>query len=166
MPYRSSADNKKSKKLSLPEAKARIYRYCAYQERCHREVKNKLYELGLRTSEVDELMVTLIQDGFLNEERFAKAYAGGKFRMKHWGKIKIVQGLEQRGISAYCIKAGLKEIDPADYQQTLIQILTEKAEQLDEKNLFVKRNKVALYAIQKGFEPDLVWPLLKELIPD
>jgi regulatory protein len=166
MPYRPSTEPGKTKKLSLPEAKARIYRYCAYQERCHQEVKSKLYELGLRTSEVDELMVHLIEEGFLNEERFAKAYAGGKFRMNHWGKIKIVQGLEQRGISAYCIKAGLKEIEPADYRKTLLKILSEKAKQLNEKNRFVKRNKVAQHAIQKGFEPDLVWGVVKDLIPD
>jgi regulatory protein len=154
------------KKLSTTEAKQNIYRYCAYQERSHKEVRNKLYEYGLYRDEVEELLSALITEGFLNEERFAKAFAGGKFRMQRWGKIKIVNELEARGLTANCIKIGMKEIEDADYIQTLREVLERKLNQLDEENAFVKRDKLARYAIQKGFEPDLVWPEVKALVKD
>lgn len=154
------------KTLTLPEARQKIYRYCTYQERCHQEVKNKLYEMGLRTNDVDELIVHLITEGFLNEERFAKAYAGGKFRMKNWGRIKIIHSLESKGISPNCIKAGLAEIDEEDYSDILQKILSKKMDELREGSTYERRNHIAKYAIQKGFEPDLVWNRLKEMMPD
>lgn len=154
------------KKLSPTEAKQKIYRYCAYQERSHKEVRDKLYEYGLYRDEVDELLSALITEGFLNEERFAKAFAGGKFRMQRWGKIKILNELEARGLTSNCIKIGMKEIEDADYIKTLREILQRKLNQLDEDNAFIKRDKLARYAIQKGFEPDLVWPEVKSLVKD
>jgi len=154
------------KTLTPLEAKQKIYRYCAYQERSHQEVKNKLYEYGLYRNEVDEILSHLITEGFLNEERFAKAFAGGKFRMKQWGKIKIVHELEARGLTKNCIKIGLKEIDDAAYIETLEDLIRKKADQVDEANHFVKRDKVATYVIQKGFEPELVWRMVKELLKD
>lgn len=154
------------KKLSPCEAKQKIYRYCAYQERSHKEVRDKLYEYGLYRDEVEELLSALITEGFLNEERFAKAFAGGKFRMQRWGRIKILNELEARGLTSNCIKIGMKEIEDADYLQTLREILKRKLNQIDEENAFVKRDKLARYAIQKGFEPDLVWPEVKILVKD
>lgn len=154
------------KQLSVSEAKARIYKYCAYQERCHQEVKNKLYEYGLRSYEVDELLTHLITEGFLNEERFAKAFAGGKFRMKKWGRVKITHELESRGITKNCIKIALREIDMNIYQSTLEEILTRKFQEIDEANLFVKRDKIATYAIRKGYESDLVWGMIRKLYPN
>lgn len=154
------------KKLSPTEAKQKIYRYCAYQERSHKEVRDKLYEYGLYRDEVEELLAALITEGFLNEERFAKAFAGGKFRMQRWGRIKILNELEARGLTSNCIKIGMKEIEDADYIKTLREILGRKLNQLDEENAFVKRDKLARYAIQKGFEPDLVWPEVKSLVKD
>ena len=154
------------KKLSPTEAKQKIYRYCAYQERSHKEVRDKLYEYGLYRDEVEELLAALITEGFLNEERFAKAFAGGKFRMQRWGRIKILNELEARGLTGNCIKIGMKEIEDADYIKTLREILQRKLNQLDEENAFVKRDKLARYAIQKGFEPDLVWPEVKSLVKD
>lgn len=150
------------KKLSPQEALAKMYRYCVYQERSHQEVKNKLYTFGLFKSEVEELITRLITEGFLNEERFAKAFAGGKFRMKKWGRIRIVHELEAKGLTKNCIKAGLREIDEADYRKTLQDLLQKKAEQVDEPDPFVKRDQLARYVIQKGFEPDLVWQMLKQ----
>lgn len=154
------------KKLSPTEAKQKIYRYCAYQERSHKEVRDKLYEYGLYRDEVDELLSALITEGFLNEERFAKAFAGGKFRMQRWGRIKILNELEARGLTSNCIKIGMKEIEDADYIKTLREILARKLNQLDEENAFVKRDKLARYVIQKGFEADLVWPEVKSLVKD
>jgi regulatory protein len=122
--------------------------------------------MGLRTNEVEELIVHLISERFLNEERFAKAFAGGKFRMKSWGRIKITNALESKGISAYCVKAGLAEIDNEDYTQKLRRILKKKEKEITEENTYTKRNTLARYAIQKGFEPELVWSEVKQIIPD
>lgn len=153
--------HKAEKKLTPAEAKQKIYRYCAYQERCHQEVRNKLYEFGLSSRDVDEILSHLITENFLNEERFAKAFAGGKFRMKHWGRIKIIRELEMRGLTANCIKAGLKEIDEQAYADTLLALLQKKSLQITEENSFIKKDKLATYAIQKGYEPELVWATVK-----
>lgn len=154
------------KTFNPSEAKQKIYRYCAYQERSHQEVKDKLYEYGLHKNEVDEILSHLITEGFLNEERFAKAFAGGKFRIKQWGRIKIVNALEARGLTKNCIKSGLKEIDDASYLETLTELIQKKASLVIEENAFAKRDKVATYAIQKGFEPELVWRVVKESVKD
>jgi regulatory protein len=158
-------ETKKKKQLTPTEALARIYRYCAYQERSHNEVKNRLFTYGLHTDEVDQILTKLITDGFVNEERFAKAFAGGKFRMKKWGRMKIENELNALGLSKNCIKRGMREIEDSDYESTLRQVLEKKEAALDESNLFVKRDKLAKYAIGRGYEPDLVWRHLKELLP-
>jgi len=154
------------KKLTTEQAKQRALRYCAYQERSHQEVKNKLYEMGLYSSEVDELLTYLITEGFLNEERFAKAFTGGKFRIKKWGRIKITHALESKGLTRNCIRIGLKEIEEEDYYQTLTELLKSKIAELDESNIFVLRDKASKFAILKGYEPDLVWRVLKELLSE
>lgn len=154
------------KKHSPEQAKSKILRYCAYQERSHKEVKNKLFELGLYASEVDELVSYLITEGFLNEERFARAFAGGKFRMKKWGRLKIIRELENHGLTSTCIKIGLREIDNNDYEKTLTELVRKKNELVIEENRFVLRDKIARYAIHRGFEPELVWREVKRLLPD
>jgi regulatory protein len=157
-----SAEEKVKKKLTPTEALAKIQHYCAYQERSHQEVKSKLYDYGLYTSDVDELLSQLITDGFLNEERFAKAFAGGKFRIKKWGKLKIQRELEMHGLTKNCISRGLKEIDEKDYKKSLTLVLQKKWDQTKETNSFRKKDKVARFAIGKGYEPDLVWSLLAD----
>ena len=154
------------KTITPEEAKQKILRYCAYQERSHQEVKNKLYEFGLYSRDVNEIISFLITEGFLNEERFARAFAGGKFRMKSWGRLKIVRELEAKGLTKNCIKLGLKEIDEQDYKASLIRLLQKKNEQVVENNLYVRRDKIANYAIQKGFEPELVWTAVRQLVSD
>lgn len=161
----SDDEAKPRKRLTPQQAKDKIYRYCAYQERSHQEVKNKLYDMGLWSNEVDELLTELITEGFLNEARFASAFVGGKYRMKQWGRIKIVQALQAKGVSPNCIKSGLKEIDEVDYLETLRTLLQKKASLVDDEDLFVKRDKVARHAIQKGYEPELVWTTLKSILP-
>ena len=153
------------KHLTPEQAKQKALHYCAYQERSHQEVKNKLYEMGLYTSEVDELLTYLIAEGFLNEERFAKSYAGGKFRIKKWGKVKITHALEGKGLTKNCIRIGLKEIDDDDYEATLLELLTAKLKTVDDENVFTLRDKLSKYAIQKGFESELVWKHVKTLLP-
>jgi regulatory protein len=154
------------KKLSPQQAKEKIQRYCVYQERSHLEVRKKLYDLGVFGNDAEALLADLVTDGFLNEERFAKAFAGGKFRIKKWGKIKIKQALEQKGVSSYCVKSGLKEIDDDEYRDTLLALLEKKSEETEADNIYVLRDKLSKFVIQKGFEPDLVWQLIKERFPD
>lgn len=154
----------KRKKLSPKEALAKIQSYCAYQERSHKEVKNKLFEYGLYSSEVDELISTLIVDGFLNEERFAKVFAGGKFRIKKWGRLKIRQELEMLGLTKRNIATGLKEIDSSDYSKTLKSLIKKKSAQTSESNQFKRRNLIARFVIGKGYESELVWEMVKEIV--
>ena len=151
-------------KLTPQVARSKIQHYCAYQERSHKEVKNKLYDYGLYTNEVDEILSQLISDGFLNEERFAKAFAGGKFRMKKWGKLKIENELKFLGLTKRCIASGLKEIESSDYSKTLKVLIEKRAEQSVEMNLFKKRDKIARFVIGKGYESELVWEMVKELV--
>jgi regulatory protein len=151
----------KKKRLSPSEAVKKIQHYCAYQERSHREVRNKLFEYGLFENEVDEIISSLIADGFLNEERFAKAFAGGKFRIKKWGKIKIERELEMLGVSKRNIAKGLQEIDEHDYAKILRTLLKKKSSLLSEQNSFKRKDKLAHYAIAKGYEPEVVWKILK-----
>ena len=157
---------KSPKKYTATEALPKIQKYCAYQERHHQEVRDKLYTYGLHQSEVEQLISELITSGFLNEERYAKAFAGGKFRMKHWGKNKIINELNFRGISKRCIQTGLKEIDDIDYRKELQKQLKKKIQSVTEENLFKKRDKVARFVMGKGYEPELVWAYVMDLLPD
>ncbi|MGC1242859.1 MAG: regulatory protein RecX [Chryseosolibacter sp.] len=151
------------KVLTPRQAKQKIEQYCAYQERSHQEVRNKLYGFGLHRNDVDEIITNLITDGFLNEERFAKAFAGGKFRIKKWGRIRITHALEAKGVSKNCIRIGLREIEDAPYRETLRELLQEKSRTLEEENVFVLRDRLSMYVIQKGYEPELVWKEIMEL---
>ncbi len=127
-------------------------------------MRNKLYEYGLYRDEVEDVLTDLIMDNFINEERFAKAFVGGKFRMKKWGVNKIKNAIQQHNISAYCLKQGLLEIDEGDYWSTMEGLILKKAETIDESNLFTKRDKVSRYLIYKGFESEKVWDLVKDLV--
>ena len=153
------------KTLTPQQAKEKIQLYCAYQERSHQEVRNKLYEYGLYRDDVDEILSCLVTENFLNEERFAKAFAGGKFRMKKWGRIKITHALESKGVSPNCIRIGLKEIDDGDYESSLRTLMEEKIPSLEKDNVFVLRQKLSQYLIQKGYEPELVWREINATIP-
>lgn len=157
---------KQKRSFTPTEAISKAQKYCAYQERSHQEVRNKLYSYGLWKNDVEEILTQLITDGFLNEERFAKAYAGGKFRIKHWGKNKIENQLKFKGISKRCIQTGLKEIDDRDYRKALIQLIKKKHQTLSEPNPFKRRNKIGMFVIGKGYEAELVWSILMDLIPD
>ena len=155
--------NLKNKISDPKKALLKAQKYCAYQERCHQEVREKLYEWRVLPEVLENTIAELIIANFINEERFAKVYAGGKFRIKKWGRIKIEGKLRSKNISVYCIKKGLAEIDEEDYLKTLREIIEKKARNLDEKNDYLRKNKIARYAIRKGFEPGLVWEVLKEL---
>ena len=132
-------------------ATEKLKKYCAYQERSHKEVVDKLYKLGLYKNEVDQVLIALIQDDFLNEERFAQAFVSGKFRIKRWGRVKIKSHLKQKHISDYCIKKGMQEIDETEYFETLHYWLERKEREVEEENEFKKKGKIAAFLIQKGF---------------
>ncbi len=141
----------------------RARKYCAYQERSQQEVRDKLYELGLHHNEVEQCIAQLVSENYLNEQRFAIAYAGGKFRAKEWGRVKIKLALKQKKVSDYCIRKALEEISSRDYKRTLSKIISEKNKLVHDKNLLKKKYKVAQYAIGRGFEPELVWEEISDL---
>ena len=153
----------KQQKQTPQQAFAKIKQYCAYQERCHSEVKERLYSYGLLKVEVEEILSKLIEENYLNEERFAIQFAGGKFRIKHWGKVKIKYELKQKWVSDYCIKKALSLIDKAAYSKTLYKLADLKINSLkSEKNIFVKKKKLQDHLLMKGFELSLV----KEIVAD
>ena len=141
----------------MKEVLEKARKYCAYQERSQQEVRDKLYDWGLHRNEVEQCIAMLVSENYLNEQRFAIAYAGGKFRMKQWGRIKIKQGLKQKKVSDYCIRKALEEIGSRDYRQTLAKVLSRKSREVREKNILKRKYKVAQYAISRGFEPEMVW---------
>lgn len=146
----------------IKEAKSKIEGFCAYQERTQKEVREKLIAWGILPSIADELIVELIQSNFINEERFAKAFAGGRFRIKKWGRKKIALELKYRGVSEYCIKKGLAEIEDEEYLKTLQGLLEKRTIVTRDKNEFTRKAKIVSYLIRKGFEPDLVWDELNQ----
>lgn len=144
---------------SLPKIK----QYCAYQERCHSEVRDKLYSFGLNKQEVEEIISVVINENYLNEERFAIHYAGGKFRMKGWGKNKIKQALKFKQVSDYCIKKALNEIDEKDYEKAFQKLAEQKLKTLKaERNIFIKKRKLQDFLLQRGFETSLIHDFIKK----
>lgn len=153
------------KAISKEQALQKARHFCAYQERCHSEVKEKLYGFGLYKQQVEELLSQLIEDDYLNEERFARHFAGGKFRMKQWGRVKIKYELKQRQVSEYCIKKALKEIEESDYEASLEKLAVKKWDSIkgDGVNRFTKMSKTTDHLLQKGYEPDLIRAVINKL---
>jgi regulatory protein len=150
--------------FTAEQAVPKIKQYCAYQERCHAEVRDKLYSFGLRKTEVEEIISELITENYLNEERFAIHFAGGKFRMKQWGKIKIKQALKAKQVSDYCMRKALKEIDSKEYQKTFQKLAEQKLKTLkSERNIFIKKRKMQDFLLQKGFEMEMIREAINRL---
>lgn len=150
--------------LDAKQAQIKAEAYCAYQERYQQEVRDKLYSWGLHKDEVESIISDLISNGFINEERYAKTFAGGKFRIKKWGKVKIRIELKKRNISEYCINKALQEINKDDNIETIKKIVREKYKTIKEKNPILLKHKTAKYAISRGFEADVVWEIVNDLI--
>lgn len=161
----SDKTDKTNQKIEFADAKIKIAKYCAYQERAHYEVEQKLYTYGLYSDQVQELMAWLITENYLNEERFAIAYAGGKFRVKKWGKIKIRQNLVFKKVSDYSIEKALSQINDTDYENVLEDLIRAKWRITKAQNIYELRNKIARSAISKGFESEKVWELTRTIIP-
>ncbi len=153
---------KKQTVYTQHQALVKAESWCAYQERCQQEVRDKIYSWGLYGDEVENVISELISKNFLNEERFAKAYAGGKFRIKKWGRVKIRIELKRRKLSEYCIKKGLAEIDEDEYRKTLQKMADEKMRATKERESKKKRYKVMSFLVSKGYESDLVREIVGE----
>ena len=153
---------KTNKNIDEKAALAKAEHYCAYQERSQQEVRDKLYEWGTYPSIVEKVISALIESNFLNEERFANAYAKGKFRQKGWGRIKIKLGLKQKKVSEPLIKKALKSIDENDYMQMLIKVIEKKDALLTEKVPYKRKYKLHQYALSRGYENDLISDVLKD----
>ena len=145
-----------SGKISLKEAKLKAAKYCAYQERTQQQVRDKLYGLGCTSDETEEIISALIIDGFINEERFALTFAGGKFGLKKWGRIKIKYQLSALNISEYCINKALESIDESEYSLTLDGLVAKKWNEIKEKSHPNPAQKIINFAMQKGYEVDLI----------
>ena len=152
--------------LTKEQTFQKLKQYCSYQERCHSEAREKAWSLGLRKTDAEELVSRLIEEDSLNEERFAKLFAGGKFRMKQWGRAKIRHELKQRKISEYCISKALKEIDEKEYLQILGKLAKKKWGSIRGigVNQFVKMTKTRNFLLQKGFESELIQRTISGLI--
>ena len=150
--------------IGTEKAFQKIRQYCAYQERNHHEVKEKLYSYGLYKDQVETLISQLIEENFLNEERYAVAFAGGRFRIKDWGKVKIKYEMKKHQISDYCIKKALLTIKTEEYRQKLQKLFDAKLKTLkSEKNIYNKKRKLQSYLLQKGYESALISELLRTL---
>lgn len=155
---------KPQKSYTVEEATRLLEKYCAYQERCHKDVEQKLYDLKMITEAKEQIIIHLLQHNFLNEERFSKAYVRGKFNQNKWGRNKIVNELKFKNISSYNIKKGLKEISEEDYTKTLQLIATKKLALIKDPNLYKKRAKLFTYLSSKGFETSYINNCLNKVL--
>ncbi len=150
--------------FTLNEAIKKIEAFCVYQERCQKEVLHKLEQMGVLPMATDQIIGYLIQENYLNEERFAKSYARGKFNIKKWGKKRIVNELKSRDISTQNIKIGLQEIEEAHYLATLDVLAKKKLQTMNEKDLQKRKKKLADYLLYHGWENHLVCEKITKLI--
>jgi regulatory protein len=152
-----------NQRLTKEQALPKIKQYCAYQERCHQEVKDKLYGYGLYKNDVELLISQLIEENYLNEERFARHFASGKFRIKQWGRRKIIYGLKEKNVNPYCIKLGMKEIDEMEYEKVLFVLAEKKWASLKGEQHIVREVKTRNFLAQRGFENELVGKILAKI---
>ncbi len=148
--------------MTNPEALSKLETYCAYQERCEQEVRDKMAKLTLPMEWHADLLTRLRENGFLDDARYAKTYARSKLRLKKWGKMKISQGLKMKGIKEPHLGNALKALDWDDYYEAMRKLIEQKGKLLKEPNEYIRQQKLAQFVIGKGFEPNLVWEVIKE----
>lgn len=153
------------KTYTVDQALERLKNYCAYQERCHLEVRNKLKDMGMIPEVIDIIVTTLIRHDYLNESRFAKMYAQGKFKAKSWGKVRITNELKKREISKFNIDTALNEISDEEYKIALNSLAEKRCSQISESNKYKKRKKIADYMLYRGWESYLVYEKVNQLVP-
>jgi regulatory protein len=162
MPIRDSHEKKKVY-WSIPEAKTNIERYCVFQDRCHSEVRSKLLEHGIYGDVLEEMISDLIQNKFLDEERFARSYVRGKFYQKKWGKAKILDGLKTKGVSKYCIDLGMEEIKEEDYLTSIIEVLQKKDRISKYASHYERKQKLTQYAMTRGYHYEFIRQALQHM---
>lgn len=154
----------KKRTYTLEEAKKALESYCAYQERCHKEVKQKLKDMHMIPEAIDVVVVHLLQHNYLNEERFTKAYVRGKLKNKKWGKQRLTQELKKREISKVNITKALADIDDEDYLNIFNDLAEKKLSLIKENNIYKRKKKLADYLLYRGWEPFLVYDKVNELV--
>jgi len=152
------------KSYTVKEATIKLMQYCAYRDRSHKEVEEKLREMNMIPAAQEQIIMELMQEDFLNEERFARSFVRGKFRIKKWGKIKIKQELKFKEISAPIIKIALAEIDQQKYTATFYELAEKKLRLIKEDDKFKKKRKLADFLLRKGYESNLVYETINELL--
>lgn len=154
-----------SKKVfTVKEIHRKLENYCVYQDRCHKEVENKLREYNVIPEARELILLGLLQDNFLNEERFSKSFARGKFRIKKWGRERIIRELKFKNISAYNIKVALKEINEEEYTETLYDLVTKKNEAISETNIYKRKKKIVDFLKYRGYESNRIYEVVNELV--
>ncbi|EAQ42756.1 regulatory protein RecX [Polaribacter sp. MED152] len=154
------------KSFTVDEIKRKIEQFCVYQDRCHKEVEQKMRDYELIPEAREMILLSLMQDNFLNEERFAKSFARGKFRIKNWGKQRIIRELKFREISAYNIKTALKEIDEQEYLDTIYRITEKRSQSVLETNSYKKKKKLIDFLMRKGFENELIFKTVNDVLEE
>ena len=152
-----------NKDLTTKQIESKLQYYCSYQDRCHKEVIEKLKTFNIKSNESNEIISNLIKDNYLNESRFSENFVRGKFKIKNWGKVRIVRELKQRNISRYNINLGLKEIDSQEYQNKLDEIFKNKLSSLNNLNKTIKKKKIISYLLYRGWESNLIYSKINEL---
>ncbi|MDT0646888.1 regulatory protein RecX [Zunongwangia sp. F260] len=156
--------NKTHKSYTVKEATVKLMQFCAYRDRSHKEVEEKLKEMNMIPAAQEQIIIKLMQENFLNEERFARSFVRGKFRIKKWGRIKIKQELKLKDISSPIIKIALTEIDKDDYLSTLHEVAEKKSKLIKESNPFKKKKKLADHLLRRGYEASLVYEITDNYI--
>ena len=152
------------KVFTVDEIKRKLEQYCVYQDRCHKEVEQKMREFNLIPEAKELILLSLMKDNFLNEERFAKSFARGKFRIKNWGKQRIIRELKYKDISAYNIKTALKEIDENEYLKSIYRITENRNNVISESNIHKRKQKLIGFLMRKGYENELVYQVVNEIV--
>ena len=154
----------KKKTYTVDEAKRKLESYCAYQERCHKEVSQKLKEMYMIPEAIDVILVHLLEHNFLNEERFAKSFARGKFKIKKWGKRRITLELKKRDISKFNINSALKEINEEEYLQSFNDLAEKRLGFISETNKLKRKKKLVDYLLYRGWESHMVYEKVNTLM--
>lgn len=154
----------KSKNFTIKEIEFKLKQYCSYQDRCHNEVENKLSKFNLISQAKDQILFNLINEDYLNETRFCKSFVRGKFKIKNWGKRRIIQELKSRKISEFNIKKGLSEINEFDYQEKFENLFNKKLSSLENLNSIDKKKKIFSYLQYRGWETNLIYEKINQIL--
>ena len=149
--------------LTLKEIEGKLQYYCSYQDRCHKEVTEKLKKFNVKQHESNQIISNLINDNYLNESRFSESFVRGKFKIKNWGKIRIISELKRRNISPYNITLGLKEVEDQDYLNKFEKIFKKKLSSLNNLSSDVKKKKIISYLQYRGWESNLIYSKINEI---